>query len=139
MTSINDHFRRHNSQFKIILGQHSPLNPSGHEEEFLVSKKLVHENFNHNNYHNDIAIVKLHRRVQFSRHIPVTKDYGKKVSGMLKSGGKRDITGTRTERVIRLAHGEMERHPSYTHTHTHGREECDLSFTHGGAECYLFV
>ena len=67
--SINIDSRLHNSQFKVILAQHSPSYPSGHEEEFFVSKKLIHKDFNHNNYHNDIAVIKLNRRVQFSRHI----------------------------------------------------------------------
>ena len=62
-------FRLRETQFYVVLGQHSPMYPSGHEEEIYVSKIILHKKFNHNNYHNDIALVKLNRRVQFSKHI----------------------------------------------------------------------
>ena len=68
---INDFatFRLRTTQFKVVLGQYSPDHPSGHEEEFFVSKKIVHSDFDAYNYHNDIGLVKLNRRAEFSRHI----------------------------------------------------------------------
>ena len=62
-------FRLRTTQFKVVLGQYSPDHPSGHEEEFFVSKKIVHSDFDAYNYHNDIGLVKLNRRAQFSMHI----------------------------------------------------------------------
>ena len=62
-------FRLRSSQFKVVLGQYSPDHPSGHEEEFFVSKKIVHSDFDAYNYHNDIGLVNLIRRAEVSRHI----------------------------------------------------------------------
>ena len=69
MAYVSQFCRLRTTQFKVVLAQYSPLYPSGHEEEYFVSKKIVHNEFNHHNYHNDIALIKLNRRVQFSSHI----------------------------------------------------------------------
>ena len=63
------YFRLRTTQFYVVLGQHSTNHPAGHEEEYFVSKIILHNEFDHHNYHNDIALVKLNRRVRFSKHI----------------------------------------------------------------------
>ena len=61
--------RLRTTQFYVVLGQYSTSHPSGHEEEYFISKVILHNDFDHHNYQNDIALVKLNRRVHFSKHV----------------------------------------------------------------------
>ncbi len=55
------------SQFMIRLGEHHIRNKTVNdaEEDYLVSKVLPHDGFNSKNWKNDIAIIKLDKKVLF--------------------------------------------------------------------------